>query len=190
MKSTKTNKPKGGYPNEEEKEGTRVDVVKSNNGINKNRLFINRILILIFTCVLFFILIQKMETEKLSVKIGDIAPVEIRASKDIVDEYATNQLKLEIRNSIEPRYRISPSIQMTMKDIINQFFSRVVDLKADESLGLQDKIDILTNESRIPITRNEAFTVVSMDEVEINRFKGIVIDIINQIMNVGVTEED
>lgn len=172
------------------KEGTKDDMSKNKNRINRNRLFINRILILIFTAILFFILIQKMETEKLSVKIGDVAPVEIRATKDIVDEQATNELKQEIRNSIEPRYRISPSIQMTMKDIINQFFNRVVELKQDEGLKLHEKIDILTNESRVPITRNEAFTAVNMEEDEISRIRGVIIDLINQIMNVGITEED
>lgn len=157
---------------------------------NKKELFINRILILIFTLVIFFILIQKVETEKLNVKIGDIAPIEIRAPKDIVDKYATNKLKEEVKKSIEPKYRISPSIQMTMKDIINQFFNRVLDLKADENLNLRERVDILINESRAPITRNEAITALNMDEVEISRFRGIIMDVINQIMNVGITEEE
>jgi len=157
---------------------------------NKKELFINRILILIFTLVIFFILIQKVETEKLNVKIGDIAPIEIRAPKDIVDKYATNKLKEEVKKSIEPKYRISPSIQMTMKDIINQFFNRVLELKADENLNLRERVDILINESRIPITRNEAITALNMDEVEISRFRGIIMDVINQIMNVGITEEE
>jgi len=157
---------------------------------NKKELFINRILILIFTLVIFFILIQKVETEKLNVKIGDIAPIEIRAPKDIVDKYATNKLKEEVKKSIEPKYRISPSIQMTMKDIINQFFNRVLELKADENLNLRERVDILINESRAPITRNEAITALNMDEVEISRFRGIIMDVINQIMNVGITEEE
>lgn len=157
---------------------------------NKKELFINRILILIFTLVIFFILIQKVETEKLNVKIGDIAPIEIRAPKDIVDKYATNKLKEEVKKSIEPKYRISPSIQMTMKDIINQFFNRVLELKADENLNLRERVDILINESRAPITRNEAITALNMDEVEISRFRGVIMDVITQIMNVGITEEE
>src|SRR5690606_7128026 len=119
-----------------------------------------------------------------------IAPIEIRAPKDIVDKYATNKLKEEVKKSIEPKYRISPSIQMTMKDIINQFFNRVLELKADENLNLRERVDILINESRAPITRNEAITALNMDEVEISRFRGIIMDVINQIMNVGITEEE
>jgi len=155
-----------------------------------NRIIINRVLILIFTAILFFIVIKKVETEKLDVKIGDIAPVEIRATKDIVDEYATNALKEEIKKKVEPKYRVSPSIQMTMKDIINQFFSKVEELKLNEELSLQEKIDILLNESRIPITKKEGLTALNMDETELNQFKAIIIDLINQIMSAGITEED
>ena len=168
-----------------------INIKGNNKGLfNKNKFFINRILVLLFSIIIFFILLQKVETEKLNVKIGDIAPIEIRAPKDIVDKYATNKLKEEVKKSIEPRYRISPSIQMTMKDIINQFFSRVVELKEEEGLNLQEKIDIVMNESRIPITRNEAITALNMDETEISRFRGVIMDVINQIMNVGVTEEE
>lgn len=166
------------------------DKKKNSNNINKNRLFFNRLLVIIFSLVLFFILIQKMETEKLDVKIGDSAPVEIRATKDIIDEYATRELENEIRNNVEPKYRVSPSIQMSMKEIINDFFSKVDELKQDENLGLQEKIDILTNESRVAVTRNESYTAISMDEEELAQFKEIIIDLINQIMSTGITEED
>lgn len=54
-------------------------------------------------------------------KIGDAAPLEIRATKDIVDKQATEQLKIEATNRVEPRYRIGPSIQMTMKSSIKEF---------------------------------------------------------------------
>lgn len=166
------------------------DKMDSNLRGTNNRIIINRVLILIFTAILFFVVIKKVETERLDVKIGDIAPVEIRATKDIVDEYATNELKEEIRNKVEPKYRVSPSIQMTMKNIINQFFNRVEELKMNEELNLQEKIEILINESRVPITKKEGLTALNMDETELSQFRTIIIDLINQIMNAGITEED
>lgn len=155
-----------------------------------NRIIINRVLILMFTAILFFTVIKKMETERLDVKIGDIAPVEIRATKDIVDEYATNALKEEVKNKVEPRYRVSPSIQMTMKDIMNQFFNKVEELKENKDLSLQEKTEVLINESRVPITKKEGLTALNMNETELTHFRTIIFDLINQIMNAGITEED
>lgn len=158
--------------------------------VSRNKLYINGILIFIFTVVLFFMTIQKVETEKINVKIGDRAPLEIRATKDIVDKQATEKLKREAANRVQPRYRISPSIQMNMKSILKEFFDSVRELKEDDSMTTSMKIELLIEDSRIPLSRNEYQTVLRMEEEELNNFEYILNDIINQIMGAGIKEED
>lgn len=158
--------------------------------VSRNKLYINGILIFIFTVVLFFMTIQKVETEKINVKIGDRAPLEIRATKDIVDKQATERLKREAANRVQPRYRISPSIQMNMKSILKEFFDSVRELKEDDSMTTSMKIELLIEDSRIPLSRNEYQTVLRMEEEELNNFEYILNDIINQIMGAGIKEED
>lgn len=174
------------------KKRERTKIKKKNIAVNfnKNRLYFNRALLVIFTAVLFFIVIQKVETEKLDVKIGDIAPAEIRATKDIVDERATELLKRETTNKVVPKYRVSPSIQMTMKSNINEFFNNVRDLQLDEDTRLDEKIDVLSKETRILISKSECYTAMGMESEELAQFSSIISDIINQIMSVGITEED
>lgn len=123
-------------------------------------------------------------------KIGDAAPLEIRATKDIVDKQATEQLKIEATNRVEPRYRIGPSIQMTMKSSIKEFFDMVRELQLDETTGIGKKTDILVEESRIPLSRNEYQTALRMEADELNSFENIINDLITQIMGAGIKEED
>ncbi|MCF6466530.1 HD family phosphohydrolase [Clostridium sp. Cult2] len=158
--------------------------------IRKNKLFLNFLLILIFTIILFFITIQKVETKRINVKIGDAAPLEIRATKDIVDKQATEQLEKEAANRVEPRYRISPSVQMTMKTTMKEFFDMVRELQLDESVGIGKKTDILVEESRIPLSRNEHQTALRMESNELNSFENLISDLTNQIMGAGIKEED
>jgi hypothetical protein len=158
--------------------------------IRKNKLYFNGILILVFTIILFFIIIQKVETKRINVKIGDAAPLEIRATKDIVDEYATEQLKKEVAKRVEPRYRLSPSVQMTMKTTIKEFFDMVKELQLDDSVGIGKKTDILIEESRIPLSRNEYQIALKMESDELNSFESIINDLINQIMGAGIKEEE
>src|SRR5690606_14219379 len=118
---------------------------------------VNIIILLLFTIILFLVIVQKVETKKIDVKVGDIAPFEIRATKEIEDKIATEQLKTRVANNVEPKYRLSPSVQMTMKQNIKEFFNKVRKLKADESLTFNEKIEVLGEESRILLSKNEYY---------------------------------
>lgn len=94
---------------------------KFTGNIKNNKIYINGLLLLCFTAVIFFITIQKVETKRINVKVGDTAPLEIRATKEMVDKQATERLKREAANRVEPRYRLSPSVQMAMKTTVKEF---------------------------------------------------------------------
>src|SRR5690606_28309472 len=134
--------------------------------------------------------IQQVETKRINVKVGDAAPLEIRATKDIVDKQATEQLKKQAIDRVEPRYRLSPSVQMTMKATIKEFFDMVRELQLDESIGISKKTDIMVEESRILLSRNEYQTALRMESDELTSFENIINDLTNQIMAAGIKEED
>ncbi len=156
----------------------------------KKKTYLNIITLLLFTTILFFITIQKVETKKIDVKVGDTAPFEIRATKEIEDKIATEKLKAEAANNVEPRYRLSPSVQMTMKNNIKEFFDKVRKLQADETLTLSKKVEVLGEESRILLSKNEYYIALRLSEDELDNFENTLYDLISQIMGVGIREED
>ena len=163
---------------------------KKNFYMKNKKAYINGLLLVIFTAVLFFITIQKVETKRIDVKIGDEAPLEIRATKEIEDKNATEMLKREAAASVEPRYRISPSVQMSMKSNIKEFFNRVRELQGDESLSISKKAEALGAESRILLSKNEYYIALKLKPEELDNFESNINDLINQIMGVGIKEED
>ena len=158
--------------------------------VKNNKMYFNGLLLIIFTAVLFFITIQKVETKRIDVKVGDTAPLEIRATKEIEDQNATERLKREAANSVEPRYRISPSVQMNMKSTIRSFFIKVRELQENEELSLAKKAEVLGEESRILLSKNEYYTVLKLKPDELDNFENNINDLINQIMGAGIKEED
>lgn len=130
--------------------------------IKNKKMYFNGLLLVIFTAVLFFITIQKVETKKIDVKVGDTAPLEIRATKEIEDKNATERLKRETVNSVEPRYRISLSVQMTMKSTIREFFTKVRELQDNEEISLDKKAEVLGEESRILLSKNEYYIALRL----------------------------
>jgi len=111
--------------------------------LKENRRFYNGILLVVFTATLFFITIYKIEMDKLDLKLGDIAPIDIRATKDLEDIYTTEKLKKEAAEKVEPRYRIYPSVQMSMKNKIKDFLDTTRDIKAIENLSISRKAEQL-----------------------------------------------
>lgn len=152
--------------------------------------YVNGLLLFCFTAILFFITIQKVETKRINVKIGDIAPSEIRASREMVDENATKKLKAEASNKVEPKYRLSPSVQMTMKTTIKEFFDKVEELQLIEDMDLEEKVEILGENSRILLSKNEYTTVLKFNTDELRNFESNINDLINQIMAGGIKEEE
>lgn len=158
--------------------------------IKNKKMYFNGLLLVIFTAVLFFITIQKVETKKIDVKVGDTAPLEIRATKEIEDKNATERLKRETVNSVEPRYRISLSVQMTMKSTIREFFTKVRELQDNEEISLDKKAEVLGEESRILLSKNEYYIALRLKPEELDNFESNINDLINQIMGSGIKEED
>lgn len=173
-----------------QKENKKKNRKKSSQNIRKNKTYVNVLMLIIFTTVLFFITIQKVETKRINVIVGDTAPFEIRATKEIEDKVATEKLKAEVANRAEPRYRLSPSVQMTMKSNIKEFFDKVRKYQADETLSLGKKVEALGEESRILLSKNEYYIALKLKHEELDAFENNIFDLISQIMGVGIKEED
>lgn len=165
------------------------------NSIKKLLTFYNKklfigLLLVIFTAILFFITIERYEAKKLDIKIGDLAKDDIRSTKEFVDEYATDILKSDVANNVAPKYRISPSIQMQMKDKISTFLDTVRDIKLQNNISISKKGDILLESTDLNLSKGQLITALNMDFRTLNDFENLIIDLVNQMMGRGIREEE
>lgn len=158
--------------------------------IIKNRRLYNGLLLVIFTAILFFITIHKLETNKFDLKIGDTATTDIRATKDLEDIYTTEKLKTDAMNKIEPRYRIFPSVQITMKNTIKDFLDTTRDIKGQENISVNKKAQILLEKQNLGLSSKEIYYVLRMDYKSLNSFENNIMDLINQLMGNGIKETE
>lgn len=156
----------------------------------KNKKIIAVFLLIIFTAILFFMTLKRYESSKLNINIGDIAESDIRATKDIEDIYNTERLKTEAINNISPKYRISPSVQMKMKDTIANFLDTARDLKLQDNINTSKKADLLKEYTELNLDKAQFITAISMDFKSLNKFENILTDLINQVMGRGIKEDE
>lgn len=167
----------------------------------------------IFVVALYFILIDNIAPEKISVKVGDIAPIDIRATKDIIDEEATEKLKQEAMSRVEPRHKIDHTIQIKSKNEVKSFFDLVFSLKSinnNDNESVSDKgtgnisnenniekefdkenaLIILKEKSNIILSDENYHTAINLNNERLLELQDTLFDIVNQIMGTGIQEEE
>ena len=155
-----------------------------------NRRLINMLLLFSFTAILFFISLLRFEGSKLNVELGDRAERDIRATKEIIDEIGTEELRQEAYNRIQPKYRINPSVQIGMKDSISQLFDTIRDYKIQTSLSSFRKVELILESLEFEMSKDDISALLKMEYTELNSFENTLLDLVNQLMGVGVREED
>lgn len=148
------------------------------------------ILGLLFSSVLFFILFISIAPNRISVEVGDLAPKDIIATKDIIDEITTKKLKLEAMDSVKPRYIIDLSVQVKVKNDINKLFEEVNALKNEEGLDVKDKLDYLLNNFDSGLGESDYKNLLDSDFEELLKLKNYINDIVNQVMTNGLAKEE
>jgi putative nucleotidyltransferase with HDIG domain len=142
----------------------------------------------IYVSVLALVLSAVMP-ERYSLQAGDTAPVDIPAPRDIVDTVATEKLKDQARASVNPTYTRDHSIPVEIRNSIERFFDKVYEIRDEEDLSLQEKLDKLKKESRLVLDDTDFGTALSADREQLDMLRRDVLDVTDQIMSVGVTPD-
>ena len=148
------------------------------------------ILLVVFTVLLFAIVVDGIAPEKISVEIGDIASEDIRATKDIIDTELTEKLREDAKNRVEPRHRVDTSVQVKIKDDIKQFFSLIKRIAEDENLNLEEKQKSLIEQNYVKLDK-EDYDIILKQNAQTNLLlENNIYETINQVMGVGIKEEE
>ena len=155
-----------------------------------NKRLINILFLVIFTVILFFISLMRFEGNKLNISIGDYAQSDIRATKNIIDDIGTQNIKQNVSDNIQPKYRISPSIQIDMKDTIANLFDLVRDFKVQTNISNFNKAEQIRENFDFEISNDGIISMLRMDYQSLSSFEATLIDLSSQIMGVGIKEEE
>lgn len=155
-----------------------------------NKRFVNVLLIIAFAVILFFMSLFKFQGNKLNVIVGDFAPTDIRASKDIVDIIGTEKLKEDVSNSVQARYRTNPSVQISIKDNLANLFDMIRDYKIQTNISNLRKAEEIAESLEFEIRNDDIISLLRMDYQNLSNFETTLIDLTNQIMGSGIREEE
>ena len=91
-----------------------------------------RIFLFTITAILiYFILMTVVTTKRYKLNEGDIATVDIKAPRDIIDEEATKLKEQEVTAKVEKKFTLKNEIKIEASDNVKGFFDKLINLKSN-----------------------------------------------------------
>lgn len=163
------------------------------NKIAKSKIFNVMILSLLFFVIIFFTYYSTVSPKKYDIKVGEVAPSDIRSPIEIEDKEATAKEIEKAIKLVEPRQEVDPTIQINIKNNIEVFFKHLYELK-----GLSDMTRESSNESikeldqynDFELTRHDLVLLLNTNEETIRNFERYTYEFIMQVMATGIKKEE
>lgn len=94
------------------------------------------------TLLIYFIIMTVVTPKRYNFNEGDIASVDIKAPRDVIDEEATSVKEQEVADKVEKRFTLKNEVKIEASQNIKTFFDKLINLKSSE-IEEKDKINEL-----------------------------------------------
>ncbi|GFR34508.1 hypothetical protein [Thermobrachium celere] len=148
-----------------------------------NEKIIKLIIFVITFIILFLISSFSVVPKKYSLKVGDIAPIDIKAPRDFEDEVATQEKINKALEGLSPKYNKDLNIA---KKSIEDIESLINDIKTEKKQNIDDtlKIERLKSKTTLNITDEDIKYLLKLKEEELDIlnefFKNNLIKVLSQ----------
>jgi len=123
-------------------------------------------------------------------EIGQKAPEDIRAPKDIEDKISTESARQKAASMVEPIYKLNLGVHVEVKKDIENFFLLVYRLRSDEELTEAEKITQLTSRNDLNIGTVNTRVAITAPLEKLKYLESYINEIATQNMNAGINVED
>ena len=149
----------------------------------KSSTAIRIILIVCLFIALFFMFVLNVTPEKYRLKVGDISSEDIYAPSDIVDKSATEFIRKQAEESVQPVYKLDLTVQIDIEKKIDNFFLLLDSVKKSEDIDKVQKVVMLEQESSISLGNSIYNTLLDASEVDLKTLRDNIKYIINQMLS-------
>ncbi|KXG75876.1 HD family phosphohydrolase [Thermotalea metallivorans] len=148
------------------------------------------VLFSIFFCVVFFGTITAFSPEKYELEVGQKSPIDFKAPRDLEDRIATERLIKKAIESVEPREKIDPTIQIDIKKKIEKFFSNLYEIRENQDLSHVEKEKQLVENNDLNLSDKEIALVLNASNKELKNMESYIYEIVLQVMSTGIKAEE
>ncbi|HSL86162.1 MAG TPA: hypothetical protein VK861_04455, partial [Bacteroidales bacterium] len=139
--------------------------------------------------ITFGILVTSIVNKKYDLKVGDIAPVDFRASVDLVDEMTTRALTEDAVNSVQNQYRQEIEVRRGALKETNDFFNGIINSR-NPLVERLEIAEMLESRGTYGISTEGYMALLAIDNSDLRYALNTVSNSINKIYETPLEEDD
>lgn len=168
------------------------------NKLKRNTFLQSKTLNIFVVSLVFFIIVSlsyfsSLAPEKYELSVGERAPADIKAPWDMEDKEATDKLIEKAIESVEPKDKIDPTIQIDIKKKIEQFFKYLYETRTTYNNGeknLEELILDLNKYNTFSLKDDELYFLINTSQSSVENLESYSYDVVTQIMSTGIKKEE
>ncbi len=139
--------------------------------------------------VTFGVLVTSIVNKKYDIKAGDIAPVDFRASVDLVDEMTSKALIDDAVDSVQNQYRQELEVRRSALKENNDFFNGIINAR-NPLVETEEIATMLANRGTYGISSEEYLALLNIDNSDLRYALNTINNSINKIYETPLEEDD
>ncbi len=137
----------------------------------------------------FGILVTSIVNKKYNLKAGDIAPVDFKATVDLVDEKTTEALIESAVSSVQNQYRQEVEVRRDALKQNNEFFNGIINAR-NPMVEATEIAKMLENKGIYGITADEYLALLNTDNSDLRYALNTINNTVNKIYETPLEEDD
>lgn len=138
--------------------------------------------------IIYFVLITSIVTQKYSLIEGEIANVDIKATREVVDEIATKAREKQAVESVPLQYNKKPEIKNNVIEDIDKLFNKIP-LVANLEISDKEKINKLREGINIKLSDEDYMELLKLEKDDLANLKATLVKTISELYD-GVNISD
>lgn len=156
---------------------------------SERKKWLRRGVFLLSIVITFATLVTSIVNKKYDLKVGDIAPVDFRASADLVDQMTTDALIEDAVNSVQNQYRQELEVRRSALKETNDFFNGIINAR-NPMIDTTEIAEMLANRGTYGIDRDGYLALLAIDNSDLRYALNTINNSINKIYETPLEEDD
>lgn len=158
--------------------------------VGKIREQTKRLILFAITFIITFAVIATGEVpKKYDLQVGDIAPNDIKATRDTVDETATEERVNEAISKVEKQFTLKTDVQNEAKTNIRGLFEKVQSVKVSQ-LEMPEKIESIKNYDGFNLSSKDAENLLNLSDADISKILANISTILEKAYENNIVDND
>ncbi|AJA48371.1 putative hydrolase [Clostridium pasteurianum DSM 525 = ATCC 6013] len=149
---------------------------------------ISKIYIYIITfIIIYLIMLSSVVTQKYDLKEGDIAKVDIKASREVEDRLATDARRKQAANSVGQQYNKRTEVGVNSESDLNNNFDKINNIR-NSNVDVNQKSFNIRNSIVYNLSDQDVNTLITMNKDEFDSLRALIIKSIKGIYSNDIRE--